>query len=457
MAQHLKRASESRIQKSNLLVDARYKLTMWETRIFIKMIMMIDHTDEDNKEYLIYPRDIIEDFQLYTDKSAYRYIREAADSLRSRSITFPETTENGDVYEVNTSILTVTKKKIKGKPDAFIKVKFAAELKPYLLELKEYTSYDLKYILRLPNSYAFRMYEILKSFEFRKKKTIEFQELKEMIGAAEISFDESGVKQVKDLYPLFGSFKQKILNKAQKHINNNTDIRFDFEPVKSGRKITAVSFTVYKNEVIELEDVTPELPFIDPSDEDRLVNRFLQQVGEWVVASTVRKWVQQYPPDQIQQGITYTLNKLKAGDKIKNVGGYLQKMVSTTDLVDIAGKKMKQEHLAKHKAEERALKLQEMKALKTRLNERLREKTDEACRTVFEKHPKAKEDAFATAKKRRASGYDAALSNAENMNIPSFRAIFKLIVQERFPEEFVGVADLKKEVSKVRSAISRLK
>lgn len=104
---------------------------MWETRIFIKMIMMIDHTDEDNKEYHIYPRDIINDFQLFTDKSAYRYIREAADSLRNRSITFPETTENGDVYEVNTSILTVTKKKIKGKPDAFIKVKFAAELKPY--------------------------------------------------------------------------------------------------------------------------------------------------------------------------------------------------------------------------------------------------------------------------------------------------------------------------------------
>ncbi|WP_020569763.1 replication initiation protein [Neolewinella persica] len=457
MPEHLKRASNSRIQKSNLLVDARYKLTMWETRIFIKMIMMIDHSDEDNKEYHIYPRDIIDDFQLYTDKSAYRYIREAADSLRTRSITFPETTENGDVYEVNTSILTVTKKKIKGKPDAFIKVKFAAELKPYLLELKEYTSYDLKYILRLPNSYAFRMYEILKSFEFRKKKTIDFQELKEMIGAAEITFDESGVKEIKDLYPLFGSFKQKILNKAQKHINNNTDIRFDFEPVKSGRKITAITFMVNKNEVIELEDVTPELPFIDPNDEDRLVNSFLQQVGEWVVASTVRKWVQQYPPAQIQQGITYTLNKLKAGDKIKNVGGYLQKMVSTSDLVDTAGKKLQEEKAAKKKAEERAAKREEMRALETRLNETLREKTDEACRAVFEKHPDAKENAFETAKKRRGSSYKADLTNAENMANPAFRAIFKLIVQERFPEQFAGVADLKKEVSKVRSAISRLK
>ena len=457
MPTHLKRASDSRVQKSNLLVDARYKLTMWETRIFIKMIMMIDHTDEDNKEYHIYPRDIINDFQLFTDKSAYRYIREAADSLRTRSITFPETTENGDVYEVNTSILTVIKKKIKGKPDPFIKVRFAAELKPYLLELKEYTSYDLKYILRLPNSYAFRLYEILKSFEFRKRRTIEFQELKEMIGAAEINFDKDGIKQVKDLYPLFGSFKQKILNKAQRHINNNTDIRFEFEPVKSGRKITAITFTVFKNEIVELEDVAPELPFVDPGNEDRLVNGMLQQVGEWVTASTVRKWVQQYPADQIQQGITYTLNRIKTGDKIKNVGGYLQKMVSTTELTEVAGKKLKQENLAKEKAKARKAKLEDMRTLEANLNEQLQDKTDKACRSVFDKHPEAKENAFATAKKRRGSGYKANLSNADNMANPAFRAIFKRIVQDRYPEQFAGVEDLKKEVSKVRSAISRLK
>ena len=139
------------------------------------------------------------------------------------------------------------------------------------------------------------------------------------------------------------------------------------------------------------------------------------------------------------------------------MGGYLLKMVSTTDLVDTAGKKLQEEKAAQKKAEERAAKVEEMRALEARLNETLREKTDEACRAVFEKHPDAKENAFETAKKRRGSGYKANLTNAENMANPAFRAIFKLIVQERFPEQFAGVADLKKEVSKVRSAISRLK
>lgn len=83
--------------------------------------------------------------------------------------------------------------------------------------------------------------------------------------------------------------------------------------------------------------------------------------------------------------------------------------------------------------------------------------TDEACRAVFEKHPDAKENAFVTAKKRRGSGSKADLSNAKSMENPAFRAIFKLIVQERFSAEFAGVVDLKKEVSKVRAAVSRLK
>ena len=82
---------------------------------------------------------------------------------------------------------------------------------------------------------------------------------------------------------------------------------------------------------------------------------------------------------------------------------------------------------------------------------------DEAYRAVFEKFPDTKENAFETAKKRRGSGYKADLTNTENMANSAFRVIFKMAVQERYLEQFAGVADLKKEVSKVRSAVSRLK
>jgi hypothetical protein len=40
---------------------------------------------------------------------------------------------------------------------------------------------------------------------------------------------------------------------------------------------------------------------------------------------------------------------VKVGDKIKKVGGYPQKMVSATDLVDTVDKKLQEEKVAKQK------------------------------------------------------------------------------------------------------------
>jgi hypothetical protein len=109
------------------------------------------------------------------------------------------------------------------------------------------------------------------------------------------------------------------------------------------------------------------------------------------------------------------------------------------------------------KGAEREGKLKSAQAQETQLTAKLEEATDQACRTIFNQHPGAKANAFAEATNHPASGYKANRSIAENMATPKFRRVFKKIVQERYPEQFARVADLKKEVSKVRSAISRLK
>ena len=49
--ENLKRSSVSKVQKSNALISAKYKLNLWEMRIFIKMVMMVDHMDAENMEY----------------------------------------------------------------------------------------------------------------------------------------------------------------------------------------------------------------------------------------------------------------------------------------------------------------------------------------------------------------------------------------------------------------------
>ena len=52
------------IRKSNNLVEAKYKFDIWEMRLLTKMLTLIQRDDEDFKDYKIYLRDIVQDFQL---------------------------------------------------------------------------------------------------------------------------------------------------------------------------------------------------------------------------------------------------------------------------------------------------------------------------------------------------------------------------------------------------------
>jgi len=66
------------IRKSNKLVEARYKLDIWETRIFTKMLMMINKGDDDFKKYKIYLKDLVDDFNLGKNQQAYPLLRQGA-------------------------------------------------------------------------------------------------------------------------------------------------------------------------------------------------------------------------------------------------------------------------------------------------------------------------------------------------------------------------------------------
>ena len=77
------------IKKSNDLVEARYKFDIWETRIFTKMLTMIRRSDEDFKDYKIYLKDIVHDFDLEKNKEAYEFLRDGARKLMKKSFHIP--------------------------------------------------------------------------------------------------------------------------------------------------------------------------------------------------------------------------------------------------------------------------------------------------------------------------------------------------------------------------------
>ena len=105
-----------------------------------------------------------------------------------------------------------------------------------------------------------RLYELLKQYEKIGNRTITLKDLR-----AYLSIEN-------EEYPIWGDFSQKVLKVAQKALKENTDICFDFEPIrgkKKGRPVIAVKFTISKNkEFVDRLQIEDHLPAGDVVDYD---------------------------------------------------------------------------------------------------------------------------------------------------------------------------------------------
>ena len=85
----------------------------------------------------------------------------------------------------------------------------------------------------MKSAFSVRIYELMKSYSFRHTITIELDELKRLLM----------VENVKS-YVNYKDFRVKVLEKAQTEINELTDINIEFEPIKTGRKVTSIKFII---------------------------------------------------------------------------------------------------------------------------------------------------------------------------------------------------------------------
>lgn len=95
-----------------------------------------------------------------------------------------------------------------------------------------YLRYRLKNIVNLTSRYSYVLFLYLLDNRFRKSWTIDFSELKTLLNCNA------------DTYKQYYRFNDLVLKKAHKEIEEKTDIRFSYEPVKKGRSVSALIFTV---------------------------------------------------------------------------------------------------------------------------------------------------------------------------------------------------------------------
>lgn len=134
-----------------------------------------------------------------------------------------------------------------------VKIECHQKAMSYMFEMKRnYFTYELWNALNLSSVNQIRMYEILKQYEKIGSKIIEVDELKTLLGIE------------KSQYSSFKDFRVRVLESCQKALEQHTDIRYTFEPIRRGRKIHALKFTITKNK--DFKDNLRLKEFIKPED-----------------------------------------------------------------------------------------------------------------------------------------------------------------------------------------------
>lgn len=192
-----------------------------------------------------------------------------------------------------------------------------------------YLRYKLRCITALTSRYTYIMFTYLEHNRYRKSWEISLDELKRLLDCDTV-----------ETYKAFKDFNKQVLKKTQKELSEKTECRFTYEPLKKGRAVVAIRFTVEPiraiGEPIDLPDAAPP-----ESDKDAYITFLLDAVEqglnrgqmEVIAAIIATRDVSAYS-DSVDLGRYHYLAKmwaqLKAYDAakpIKNRYAYFKKMV----------------------------------------------------------------------------------------------------------------------------------
>lgn len=109
-----------------------------------------------------------------------------------------------------------------------------------------YLRYKLRCITSISSRYTYIMFIYLEANRFRKSWEVPLEELKQILDCDK-----------EELYKKFKYLNRDVLKKVQKEMHEKTECKYAYEPIKKGRSVVAVRFTVETLPKASFEDIDP--------------------------------------------------------------------------------------------------------------------------------------------------------------------------------------------------------
>lgn len=236
LLKHVPASPYHQVSMSNALVRSAHNLSLPEKRIIFLAISKLD-PNMTEAEYVKKTGITITASDLATifgdNGNMYNDMKEAAERLGERKITFIENTGGSKSYGWARWLQGIKYNDQSGSITLAFSVGDEFGVFKHLSQLtKSFTAYRLSEVGGLKSLYAWRLYEVMKSYAAMGVTTIDLSDLHNYL--------ETNAASRK----AYGDFKRWVLLPAIKAVNEHTDLNVSFNEIKTGRSVTAIAFKV---------------------------------------------------------------------------------------------------------------------------------------------------------------------------------------------------------------------
>ena len=179
---------------------------------------------------------------LFKPKHKNRDLMNAVEGLSNKQINLKTLNENGQYgFDFISMFIRLKFDPSVDKNNMYVKI--PSEVYEQMVPIKSFCLLDLKMISEFNSGNTVRLYEIFKSYAFRKSITISFDVLRKQLGF----FNEGSYKEWK-------YFNSQVLKKAVNDINSHKE--FDIEVVYEKRKgVNEIEFSIITHKVHKQSDI----------------------------------------------------------------------------------------------------------------------------------------------------------------------------------------------------------
>lgn len=229
----------------NEVVNGKYSMTLREFKMLVALACLIDKNAE-NFELLSISAKELGDLMELDENDRYRTIKQTARKLFNRDLYFEDTAHVARKRKSKEKswLLLHWFSRIGYNPDSSrLEFKFADEVKPLLLQVKEaYVNVAAKTLLTFSSVYASRFFMLFSEWEKLQTKVIAISELKEIF-------------QITSKYKQSTDFHKKVTVPAIEEINEKTDFKVKAELIKTGRSYTHYKFYISRKKAAKTIDI----------------------------------------------------------------------------------------------------------------------------------------------------------------------------------------------------------